>query len=338
MELSAEQRQAIEAQKQNCPFCMIVAGKIPAQRVYEDETLIGILDINPAAKGHVLLLPKEHYPILPLMPKEHASHLFRRLPELMRHLREARVAKHCTFFIASGQAAGQMSSHLTIHLIPSDSVPANFQLPARPLDGAKLQQVSASLRQGLPAMLGPRAERFPLEAEAAENPQSKEPSRLAEMIHENPEFKRMIIEKPDAVLAGLAENPGLQPLFEGVDLHELSRRLASLEEKAPAPAEPVGKSPESAPEDQDLGPTPAPQAEPIPMAVQFSDEQLAEYIDSKPKLQKLLLEDVETLEVAAQQQPRLARFFEDTSVGEVRARYLRGVDVTERGTRWGSGA
>ncbi|MEX1052660.1 MAG: HIT family protein [Patescibacteria group bacterium] len=45
----------------DCIFCDIVDGKSPAYKIYEDNKFIGILDIFPAAKGHVLLIPKQHY-------------------------------------------------------------------------------------------------------------------------------------------------------------------------------------------------------------------------------------------------------------------------------------
>jgi len=45
----------------DCIFCKIVNGKSPSYKVYEDEKFIGILDIFPRAKGHVLLLPKKHF-------------------------------------------------------------------------------------------------------------------------------------------------------------------------------------------------------------------------------------------------------------------------------------
>ena len=46
---------------QNCIFCKILAGDIPSAVVYEDEEFKVILDVGPAAKGHMLILPKEHY-------------------------------------------------------------------------------------------------------------------------------------------------------------------------------------------------------------------------------------------------------------------------------------
>lgn len=45
----------------DCIFCKIVAGEIPAERVYEDEDFLAFLDIRPLAPGHTLVIPKEHH-------------------------------------------------------------------------------------------------------------------------------------------------------------------------------------------------------------------------------------------------------------------------------------
>ena len=47
--------------KDNCIFCKIVAGEIPSRKLYEDDKFIVILDLGPAARGHALVIPKEHY-------------------------------------------------------------------------------------------------------------------------------------------------------------------------------------------------------------------------------------------------------------------------------------
>lgn len=47
--------------EETCVFCKIVAGQIPARKVYEDADFLGILDISPLNKGHVQLIPKKHY-------------------------------------------------------------------------------------------------------------------------------------------------------------------------------------------------------------------------------------------------------------------------------------
>ena len=45
----------------NCIFCKIVAGEIPSYKVYEDESFLAFLDINPHSPGHVQVIPKEHH-------------------------------------------------------------------------------------------------------------------------------------------------------------------------------------------------------------------------------------------------------------------------------------
>src|SRR3989344_253434 len=67
--------QIAELQKQNCIFCHITSGKVASKKVYEDDKCLGILDINPANPGHVLLMPKEHYAIMPLIPEDELKHL-----------------------------------------------------------------------------------------------------------------------------------------------------------------------------------------------------------------------------------------------------------------------
>ena len=46
---------------QDCVFCKIIAGKIPANKVYEDENFLAFLSINPLSPGHTLVIPKKHY-------------------------------------------------------------------------------------------------------------------------------------------------------------------------------------------------------------------------------------------------------------------------------------
>ncbi|MDY7577756.1 histidine triad nucleotide-binding protein [Herbaspirillum sp. RTI4] len=62
---------------EHCIFCKIIAGKIPSNKVYEDEELLVFHDINPAAKVHLLIVPKEHIPTLSDCQEHHAPLLGR---------------------------------------------------------------------------------------------------------------------------------------------------------------------------------------------------------------------------------------------------------------------
>lgn len=107
-----------EFQKQQCIFCQIISGKIPSKKIYEDERSIAILDINPATKGHILLIPKEHYSIMPQIPDNEIQHFFVVAKNLSKILLRALKVNGTNIFVANGLAAGQRSQHFMIHVIP----------------------------------------------------------------------------------------------------------------------------------------------------------------------------------------------------------------------------
>jgi len=107
-----------EFQKKNCIFCQIISGKVPSQSIYQDEKSFAVLDINPANKGHILLLPKEHNAIMPQMTEEDIAHLFTIAKYLSQAQLKAFKAQGSTIFVANGLAAGQRAQHFMIHIIP----------------------------------------------------------------------------------------------------------------------------------------------------------------------------------------------------------------------------
>ena len=110
--------QIAQMQKEQCIFCQIISGKIPSKKVYEDQVMIAILDINPATKGHVLLVPKTHYMILPHVPDGELAHLFVVAQKLSQSILRVFKVGGTTLFIANGQVAGQRAQHVMVHLIP----------------------------------------------------------------------------------------------------------------------------------------------------------------------------------------------------------------------------
>ncbi len=107
-----------EFQRQQCVFCQIIAGKIPSQKVYENEEMMAILDINPASKGHLLLMPREHYAIMPQIPDQMVGRLMVMAKKLSQALLKGLKVEGTNVFVANGLAAGQRSQHFIIHIIP----------------------------------------------------------------------------------------------------------------------------------------------------------------------------------------------------------------------------
>jgi histidine triad (HIT) family protein len=132
-------------QKANCLFCKIVAKEIEAKVVYEDEHCLGILDINPATQGHVLLLPKEHYMLLPHVPEQVMKQLFLAARHISFAMLRAFSVQGTTLFVANGAAAGQRSPHFLMHIIPREQDDGLFPVPTLELPPQQRQQLSSAL-------------------------------------------------------------------------------------------------------------------------------------------------------------------------------------------------
>jgi histidine triad (HIT) family protein len=99
---------------QRCVFCEIVAGNAPAHRIYEDELSLGILDINPFAEGHSLVIPKRHVPWWHDLTAEETESLFRVARIIARKLMKALAPEFVCLY-----ARGRRIPHTHIFLIPT---------------------------------------------------------------------------------------------------------------------------------------------------------------------------------------------------------------------------
>lgn len=104
--------------KDDCIFCLIANGQIPSSTVYEDDDFRAILDLNPAQKGHTLILPKEHYANLFEMPEELAEKVLPAAKKIAKAVMEATGADGVNLVQNNGEAAGQTVSHFHLHIIP----------------------------------------------------------------------------------------------------------------------------------------------------------------------------------------------------------------------------
>lgn len=101
-----------------CVFCKIVAGEIPAARVFEDDDVLAFLDVGPLSKGHLLLIPKSHAATIDEMSADAVATLTRHLPRLARAVRQLVDAEGVNVLQNNGRCAGQSVDHVHFHLIP----------------------------------------------------------------------------------------------------------------------------------------------------------------------------------------------------------------------------
>jgi histidine triad (HIT) family protein len=100
----------------DCIFCKIVAGQIPARKVFEDEELLAFHDIHPWAPVHVLVIPKVHLASLADVEPQHDGLLGRMLGLAPRLMKELGVVNGFRTVINTGHDGGQEVRHLHMHV------------------------------------------------------------------------------------------------------------------------------------------------------------------------------------------------------------------------------
>jgi diadenosine tetraphosphate (Ap4A) HIT family hydrolase len=103
----------------DCVFCALVAGEREASVVYEDDCLLGFMDLHPVNRGHVLLVPKEHAPAMADVDEDTVAHAFRIAMRMQQAIRRSDVrCEGINLFVADGEAAFQDVFHFHLHVIP----------------------------------------------------------------------------------------------------------------------------------------------------------------------------------------------------------------------------
>lgn len=104
--------------ERNCIFCRIANGEIPSTTLYEDARFRVIFDLSPATRGHVLLIPKEHYADLTELDTETAREVLPLAARIGRAMKAGLGAAGFNLVQNNGEAAGQTVRHFHLHIIP----------------------------------------------------------------------------------------------------------------------------------------------------------------------------------------------------------------------------
>ncbi|MBO4380710.1 MAG: histidine triad nucleotide-binding protein [Clostridia bacterium] len=101
----------------NCIFCKIAKGEIPANKAYEDENMVIIHDLNPQAPVHLLLIPKDHYANICEMTDEQALALAKCVKKLSTLVDELGLKDGFRLVSNKGENGRQSVQHLHIHIL-----------------------------------------------------------------------------------------------------------------------------------------------------------------------------------------------------------------------------
>ena len=120
----------------DCLFCKIVAGDVPSLRVHEDERTVAFMDINPATRGHLLVVPREHAADVHAIEAEDLKAVALAAKGLAQRVREKLGADGVNLLNSTGSVAWQTVFHFHLHVIPRyEDDP--LRLPWQPQPGDK---------------------------------------------------------------------------------------------------------------------------------------------------------------------------------------------------------
>ncbi len=105
-------------EQNDCVFCKIIKGEIPATKVYEDENTYAFLDISPVNIGHTLVLPKKHFTNIHDTPAEILAHVMETVKKIAQALKLSLGAEGINVNMNNDRVAGQVIFHTHVHIIP----------------------------------------------------------------------------------------------------------------------------------------------------------------------------------------------------------------------------
>ena len=130
----------------DCVFCKIIKGKIPADKIYEDENSFAFLDINPINPGHTLLIPKEHHENLYDLPDEVLKTLAPIIRKLAIAVKKGMNADGVNIGMNNEKTAGQLVPHAHFHIIPRFSDDGHYHWKGAPYKKDEAQKTAEKIK------------------------------------------------------------------------------------------------------------------------------------------------------------------------------------------------
>ncbi len=130
----------------DCLFCQIIAGEVPANKVYEDENVIGILDVHPVNPGHTLVIPKKHS--RDMLEADDAT--LQAMIVATKKIAQAIIAafeEYDSFNLElnNGRIAGQIVPHLHWHIVPRTPDDGLEHWPGKSYKASEAEEIAAKI-------------------------------------------------------------------------------------------------------------------------------------------------------------------------------------------------
>jgi len=131
----------------SCIFCDIIARRIAAEVLYEDDSVIAILDANPIHYGHTLVIPKAHYSDFLALPRTELAGIMEAAHVIAGALVSTYGLEGYNFFSNNGGIAGQSVFHFHMHITPrfrNDDI--HFKLNLKKYEEGKMREAATAIR------------------------------------------------------------------------------------------------------------------------------------------------------------------------------------------------
>ena len=134
--------------RESCIVCQIIGNRIPSKKIYEDELVMAVLDVNGSNPGHCFVMPKNHYPIIEQVPDKEIGKLFQVSNKISTAIFESLGVQGTNIFVANGIPAGQTVAHFTINVIPrTENDGINLQWQPKQLSEEEMSTVELKLKE-----------------------------------------------------------------------------------------------------------------------------------------------------------------------------------------------
>jgi histidine triad (HIT) family protein len=132
----------------NCIFCKITEKKIPSNIIFENNLVLAFLDIFPISKGHMIVIPKNHYSTLEDIPNHELAELYKVVKKTSINLRQKLQIDGYNILQNNFKAAGQVVNHFHVHIIPRSLNDQKFsiKIPRNQATYEELDEISKKLK------------------------------------------------------------------------------------------------------------------------------------------------------------------------------------------------
>ena len=131
-----------------CIICQIASGEIPSKKVYEDDSVMAVLDVNGSNPGHCFVFPKQHYTIIEQIPDMEVAKCFNAANKVSTAIFEGLKVQGTNLFVTNGIAGGQTVAHFTINVVPrKENDGINLQWNPKQLSEEEMSTVELKLRE-----------------------------------------------------------------------------------------------------------------------------------------------------------------------------------------------